>query len=351
MAVAPTYPGVYVEELPSGVRTITGVATSITAFIGRSRRGPDNEPVRIQSFGDFERVFGGLWFHSTMSYAVRHFFQNGGGDALIVRIAHGEAAVIELVTAADPLRLQAAMAGPLGNRLQAEVTVAGADTTVTLREIVSAGGSDFTVNEVAYTADNIGDLVAAINADGRLATVLEPAPTALPTAAAAAAFADGDEGAVSALAHLPVTSETLTLTAAAVGDAGNDLHVSIIPSATDADAFVLLVESIDDAGTVTTSEAHNLASVAGLGAALGLPANTLLDGTVAATSVRPAAVTRARLAGGNATAAATVDLVAPTAVKDQAASSPGAGGNALREVDDNNTAEPADPELYNLAVD
>lgn len=32
------YPGVYVEEVPSGVRTIMGVATSITAFIGRARR-------------------------------------------------------------------------------------------------------------------------------------------------------------------------------------------------------------------------------------------------------------------------------------------------------------------------
>ena len=40
MPVTPTYPGVYIEEIPSGVRTITGVATSITAFIGRARRGP-----------------------------------------------------------------------------------------------------------------------------------------------------------------------------------------------------------------------------------------------------------------------------------------------------------------------
>jgi uncharacterized protein len=40
MSVSPTYPGVYVVEAPSGVRTITGVATSITAFVGRARRGP-----------------------------------------------------------------------------------------------------------------------------------------------------------------------------------------------------------------------------------------------------------------------------------------------------------------------
>ena len=46
MPAALTYPGVYVEEIPSGVRTITGVATSITAFVGRALRGPVNKAVR-----------------------------------------------------------------------------------------------------------------------------------------------------------------------------------------------------------------------------------------------------------------------------------------------------------------
>ena len=34
-----TYPGVYIEEVPSGVRTISGVATSITAFVGWLAKG------------------------------------------------------------------------------------------------------------------------------------------------------------------------------------------------------------------------------------------------------------------------------------------------------------------------
>src|SRR5688572_27423569 len=92
MPVNPTYPGVYIEELPSAVRTVTGVPTSITAFIGRARRGRTNFPVRVQSFGDFERQFGALWEESTMSYAVQQFFQNGGADALIVRVTHPDAA-------------------------------------------------------------------------------------------------------------------------------------------------------------------------------------------------------------------------------------------------------------------
>ena len=87
MPVTPTYPGVYIEEIPSGVRTITGVATSITAFIGRARRGPVDQAVTINSFGDFERIFGGLWAQSAMSYAVRDFYLNGGSQAIIVRVS------------------------------------------------------------------------------------------------------------------------------------------------------------------------------------------------------------------------------------------------------------------------
>jgi uncharacterized protein len=88
MATAPTYPGVYIEEIPSGVRTITGVATSITAFVGFAPRGPVNEPRLVQSVTEYARVFGGLSTDSTMSYAVQQFFQNGGRDALILRVAH-----------------------------------------------------------------------------------------------------------------------------------------------------------------------------------------------------------------------------------------------------------------------
>ena len=83
-----SYPGVYIEEIPSGVRTIVGVATSITAFVGRTARGPVNESITINSFADFERTFGGLQSDFLMSYAVRDFYMNGGTQAIIVRLVH-----------------------------------------------------------------------------------------------------------------------------------------------------------------------------------------------------------------------------------------------------------------------
>ncbi|MDD2875452.1 MAG: phage tail sheath family protein, partial [Azoarcus sp.] len=67
-------PGVYIQEIPSGVRTISSVATSVAAFLGAAPRGPVNKAVRIHSFADFERSFGGLSSDSEMSYGVRQFF-------------------------------------------------------------------------------------------------------------------------------------------------------------------------------------------------------------------------------------------------------------------------------------
>jgi len=123
-----TYPGVYIEEIPSGVRTITGVATSITAFIGRAQRGPVNRPVRVQSFAEFSRVFGGLWQPSRMSYAVNHFFQHGGADALIVRVHNGaDAATISVTTDGTALELAAANPGLWGENLQVTVDHVTAD--------------------------------------------------------------------------------------------------------------------------------------------------------------------------------------------------------------------------------
>ena len=70
MPTTPTYPGVYIEEIPSGVRTISGVATSIAAFVDFFARGPMNQAVRIFNMGDFEREFGGLDTRSEASYGI-----------------------------------------------------------------------------------------------------------------------------------------------------------------------------------------------------------------------------------------------------------------------------------------
>src|SRR3954466_15306858 len=125
MPVAPTYPGVYIEEIPSGVHTVTGVSTSITSFVGYTARGTVNHPVHIFSFADFERAFGGLAPDSLVSYAVRDFFQNGGGEAYVVRVAHNaQAAQVtlrDLPGTSPAITATAASAGTWANGLKLDV--------------------------------------------------------------------------------------------------------------------------------------------------------------------------------------------------------------------------------------
>ncbi|WP_367139298.1 MULTISPECIES: phage tail sheath family protein [Streptomyces] len=124
-----TYPGVYIQEVKSSVRTITGVPTSIAAFVGWAPRGPVNDPVHITGWADYEMYFGGLHKDSPMSYAVYQFFQNGGSEAEIVRLAGDGAVAASLViggsgsgeAAADHRTLNAISPGAWGNNLRARV--------------------------------------------------------------------------------------------------------------------------------------------------------------------------------------------------------------------------------------
>ncbi|HEV7239335.1 MAG TPA: phage tail sheath subtilisin-like domain-containing protein [Thermoanaerobaculia bacterium] len=129
-----TYPGVYVEEIPSGVRTITGVATSIAAFCGFAPRGPIDKAVTITSWADYERIFGGLVSDYPLSYAVRDFYENGGATAIIVRTYKSAAGELGTITK-DDFKVEAASPGMWAKNLRMRVesgTVAGiTDQTAT----------------------------------------------------------------------------------------------------------------------------------------------------------------------------------------------------------------------------
>src|SRR5690348_13688514 len=100
-----TYPGVYIEEIPSGVHTITGVATSIAAFAGWAAKGPTGHATLVQSWQDFASQFGGLDSRSYLGYAVNQFFANGGQQAYIIRLfADGNDGTIAAGTATAEIK-------------------------------------------------------------------------------------------------------------------------------------------------------------------------------------------------------------------------------------------------------
>lgn len=81
-----TYPGVYVEEVSSGVRPIAAASTSVAAFIGMTERGPLAEALKVFSFTEYQSRYGGFVPQSFLSHSVYQFFNNGGTQCYIVRV-------------------------------------------------------------------------------------------------------------------------------------------------------------------------------------------------------------------------------------------------------------------------
>ena len=125
MPVTVSYPGVYVQEIPSGVRTIVGVGTSVGMFIGRTQLGELNTPVQCLNYEDFVRAFGAENADSDVARAVRLFFTNGGTQCYVSRIALN--ATSARVTLNDEsgnptLDVEARSAGTFGDDIRLAVT-------------------------------------------------------------------------------------------------------------------------------------------------------------------------------------------------------------------------------------
>jgi uncharacterized protein len=216
MPVAPTYPGVYLQELPSQFRAITGVATSVAAFVDWFPRGPLDEAVQVFSWADFERSFGGLHSRSEASFAVDQFFRNGGTNAWIVRVTNN-ATILTAATKAGAsttangdgtggtaLAFEANQPGTWGNnvRLIVEPGSTASRFNLLFREFVVAGGASIVLREERYndlnrTANDPNEVANVLRSFGAMARITGTASALIPAAS----------GTIS----LPITSATLAI--------------------------------------------------------------------------------------------------------------------------------------------
>jgi phage tail sheath protein FI len=102
-----TYPGVYVQEISSGVQPISIASTSTAAFVGLAQMGPD-APLRVTNWTEYQRYYGGIIKDSFLAQSVFQFFNNGGRQCYIVRVTRPDAATAS-VTVQN--RASAAVAG------------------------------------------------------------------------------------------------------------------------------------------------------------------------------------------------------------------------------------------------
>lgn len=238
MPVAVSYPGVYIEEIPSGVRTITGVATSITAFLGRAILGPTNEPVMINSFGDFERQFGGLGVNYPLSYAVRDFYLNGGSQAIIVRLykdpaTSGDARVGLTV---DDLSVTAKSPGAWGKKLRATIDVEvpdemrtrlGLSATDALFNLTVRLGNDVETFLNVTVTDNARRIDRVLKAESSLVEWKSSWPGTTPAMAKVATARDKLMDLNDALNATPVVPATVDAARTAYDTAKQDLDDAV----------------------------------------------------------------------------------------------------------------------------
>lgn len=140
------HPGIYFEELISkgasqmvsvkapsnfGATDITGAQTSVGAFIGVSPRGKVAKPVLVSNWSEFTKNYGGFTNEGNLAYAVKGFFENGGRECYIVRVAHFDgdsptaivaSASITTEDAGDILKIEAKSEGEWGNDLSVAIS-------------------------------------------------------------------------------------------------------------------------------------------------------------------------------------------------------------------------------------
>jgi phage tail sheath protein FI len=250
-----TYPGVYIEEIPSAVHTITGVATSIAAFAGWAAQGSVTEATLVQSWSDYATQFGGLDPRSYLGYSVNQFFGNGGQQAYIIRLAssaadgvgantHAAAATVTIKTltfdttgatgtvtiatgGAAGLTISAANPGKWGSALSVQIqpraddysrftlTVISTDPSTLAQTIIenfanlSLSPTDSTGRYVVNVLNERSNFLVASN-DKTTPLTITHNPATLPTkplpaGSAATALTGGDDGTVLAPTVTPGT--------------------------------------------------------------------------------------------------------------------------------------------------
>jgi phage tail sheath protein FI len=121
------HPGVYIQEIPSGVQPIEAVSTSTAAFIGRTEMGPLGEAGLVTSMAEFTASYGSFVQATFLPHSVLQFFNNGGKKAYIVRVAPNGAVAAaisiknRLASPTTSMTISAASEGDWGNKLDVAI--------------------------------------------------------------------------------------------------------------------------------------------------------------------------------------------------------------------------------------
>jgi phage tail sheath protein FI len=158
------HPGVYIEEVPSGVRPIEGVSTSTAAFIGKAEMGALNQPVLVTNLQEYQAKYGSFLRDSFLSHALLAFFNNGGKKAYVLRVAGAGAAAAAIAirdrkaAPATTLTIRAINEGAWGNKLDIVITNGTADPDNEFNIQVFRDRSDLVPPQTPLLLETLPDL-------------------------------------------------------------------------------------------------------------------------------------------------------------------------------------------------
>lgn len=177
----PSYkrPGVYFEETVAQAAVVSGANLSAAAFVAANPRGPTTAKL-VTSWSQYLSWYGGFGTATEyLPHAVYNFFNNGGREAYVVRVA-GSGAVTATRTANDragtplaTLRIDATSPGLWGNTIYYDITDLGTDR---FNLIVKYGGTTD-----AHIVERWADL-SMVDSDARYA------PTVINSTSAGSAY-------------------------------------------------------------------------------------------------------------------------------------------------------------------
>lgn len=242
MPTVPNHPEIHFEEASSATRTVTGVATSITVFVGWAPCGPTGRAQGIACFADYQRTFGGLDSRSFLGHAVQHFFDNGGSAARIVRLVGADAAAAGVTH--GTLSIAAASAGRWGNGLAVHTTRDSRSGDRFQLDVLDTGNGSVVVERYQNLSVDPGDpralyVEAIVNARSDLISVTATGPTA--PMDGTSALSGGNDGTV----LLPGSSAFHAALAGAfednaIIDAIDLVNLVCVPGESDADTLAML---------------------------------------------------------------------------------------------------------------
>ena len=242
MPVQVSYPGVYIQEIPSGVRTITGVPTANTAFVGRALLGPVNQAMTLSSLGDYQRAFGGVSTTFPVSQSVSDFYQNGGSTSIVVRLFNPDPSQhpVDLANAtAAATAVQEAGAAALGGTgtSNAVWTAAVAAATTAAAQYPAAGPEN-------TAAQNVLTVLKGFNPTDSTTAMTSAATTA------SAAVKAGADAVQTALTNLATSNASALQPQALQAALAAAKTITTQPAAMAASQLVLVVASLPAANTI-----------------------------------------------------------------------------------------------------